>query len=109
MGFPMGLHTLFEAVDVHTLAEPLAAHLTLEESEVADAIVRQCDAFGARRCCGTCNAQPLSGPLAAICWGKGLKGSNRLWNALSEEYLLGGRRPSRGLHPWPTSLPYSVE
>ena len=36
-----------EAVDVHALAEALAAHLKLEQDEVADAIVRHCDALGA--------------------------------------------------------------
>ena len=35
-----------EAVDVHALAEALAAHLKLENDEVADAIVRHCDALG---------------------------------------------------------------
>ena len=33
-------------VDVHELAEALAAHLKLEKDEVADAIVRHCDALG---------------------------------------------------------------
>ena len=32
-------------VDVHTLSEALAAHLKLEKDEVADAIVRHCDAL----------------------------------------------------------------
>ena len=36
-----------EPVDVQALAEALAAHLKLEKDEVADAIVRHCDALGA--------------------------------------------------------------
>jgi hypothetical protein len=32
-------------VDVHTLSEDLAARLKLEKDEVADAIVRHCDAL----------------------------------------------------------------
>ncbi len=35
-----------EPVDVHLLAEALGAHLKLEKDEVAEAIVRQCDALG---------------------------------------------------------------
>jgi hypothetical protein len=35
-----------EPVDVHGLAEVLAAHLKLEKDEVADAIVRYCDVLG---------------------------------------------------------------
>ena len=36
-----------EPVNVHVLAEITAAHLKLDKDEVADAIVRHCDAIGA--------------------------------------------------------------